>query len=127
MRISFVGSCPFPPKRDQAGTSIMVELGNGDRFFFDLGAGSLRNIVAMQVPFQMINDIFLTHLHVDHYADLPYLYCFAPWMMRWKPLRVHGPSGRTPNDGIAAMIAGHAADDELAHPVVLDEPGGRRL
>ncbi len=106
MRISFVGSCPFPPKRDQAGTSIMVELGNGDRFFFDLGAGSLRNIVAMQVPFQMINDIFLTHLHVDHYADLPYLYCFAPWMMRWKPLRVHGPSGRTANDGIAAMIQG---------------------
>lgn len=106
MRIAFVGSCPFPPKRDQAGTAIMVELGNGDRFFFDLGAGSLRNIVAMQVPFQMINDIFLTHLHVDHYADLPYLYCFAPWMMRWKPLRVHGPSGRTPNDGIAAMIAG---------------------
>ncbi len=57
MRIALVGSCPFPPKWDQAGTSIMVELGNGDRFFFDLGAGSLRNIVAMQVPFQLINDI----------------------------------------------------------------------
>jgi ribonuclease Z len=39
MRISFVGSCPFPPRRDQAGTCIMVELGNGDRFFFDFGPG----------------------------------------------------------------------------------------
>ena len=29
MRVSFVGSCPFPPRRDQAGTCIMVELGNG--------------------------------------------------------------------------------------------------
>ncbi len=56
----------------------MVELGNGDRFFFDLGSGSLRNIVAMQVPFQMINDILFTHLHIDQFADLPYLYCFAP-------------------------------------------------
>ena len=37
MRISFVGSCPFPPRRDQAGTCIMVELGNGDGFFFDFG------------------------------------------------------------------------------------------
>ena len=25
MRISFMGSTPFPPRRDQAGTSIMVE------------------------------------------------------------------------------------------------------
>ena len=106
MRISFVGSCPFPPRREQAGTSMMVELGNGDRFFFDLGAGCLRNIVAMQVPFMAINDIFLSHLHVDHFADLPYLYCFAPWLMRWKPLRVHGPSGRTPKDGTKAMIEG---------------------
>ena len=106
MRISFMGSCPFPPRRDQAGTSMMVELGNGDRFFFDLGSGCLRNIIAMQVPIMAVNDIFLSHLHVDHFADLPYLYCFAPWLLRWKPLRVHGPSGRTPKDGTKAMIAG---------------------
>ena len=70
MRISFVGSCPYPPRRSQAGTCIMVELGNGDRFFFDFGPGCLRNIVAMQVPVQLVNDIFLSHLHVDHYHDL---------------------------------------------------------
>ncbi len=50
MRISFVGSCPFPPRRDQAGTCIMVELGNGDRFFFDFGPGCVKNILAMGVP-----------------------------------------------------------------------------
>lgn len=105
MRISFLGSTPFPPTHSQAGTCIMVELGNGKRFFFDFGSGCMRNIVAMQVPIQAVNDIFFTHLHVDHYADLPYLYVFAPWMARWKPLRVHGPSGRTPKDGIKAMIA----------------------
>ena len=106
MRITFVGSCPFPPTRDQAGTAIMVELGNGKRFFFDFGPGCLKNILAMQVPLQMINDIFITHLHVDHYADLPYLFAFAPWAARWKPLRVHGPSGRNPEDGTKAMIEG---------------------
>jgi ribonuclease BN (tRNA processing enzyme) len=67
----------------------MVELGNGKRFFFDFGPGCLRNILAMQVPLQMVNDIFLTHLHVDHYGELPYLFAFAPWAARWKPLRVH--------------------------------------
>lgn len=45
MRISFVGSCPFPPHRDQAGTCITVELGNGDRLFFDFGPGCVKNIL----------------------------------------------------------------------------------
>src|SRR5262245_2097233 len=104
MRISFLGSTPFPVTKTQAGTCIMVELGNGKKFFFDFGSGCMRNVVAMQCAVQTVNDIFFTHLHVDHYADLPYLFAFAPWMGRWKPLRVHGPSGRTPKDGIKHMI-----------------------
>jgi ribonuclease BN (tRNA processing enzyme) len=106
MRISFIGSSPVPPTRAQAGTAIMVELGNGKRFFFDLGPGCMRNIVALQVPLQMVNDIFITHLHVDHYGELPHIYGFSAWMGRWKPLRVTGPSGRTPQDGIKYMIDG---------------------
>ena len=106
MRISFIGSTPIPVTKAQAGTCIMVELGNGKRFFFDFGSGCMRNIIAMAVPLQTVNDIFFTHLHVDHYADLPYLFAFAPWMGRWKPLRVHGPSGRSPRDGIKHMIEG---------------------
>jgi ribonuclease Z len=59
----------------------------------------------VQVPPSQINDIFITHLHVDHYADLPYLHMFAPALgARWKPLRVTGPSGRTPQDGTKHMI-----------------------
>ena len=106
MRVSFIGSTPIPVTKSQAGTCIMVELGNGKKFFFDFGSGCMRNIIAMGVPLTTVNDIFFTHLHVDHYADLPYLFAFAPWMGRWKPLRVHGPSGRTPKDGIKHMIEG---------------------
>jgi ribonuclease BN (tRNA processing enzyme) len=106
MRISFIGSTPWPPRREQAGTCIMVELGNGDRFFFDFGPGCLRNIIGMLVPAQLVNDIFLTHLHVDHYADIPYLYPFRAWTGGFMPLRIHGPSGRTPDLGTKAMVAG---------------------
>ena len=103
MRITFMGSQPFPPRLNQAGTCIMVELGNGKRFFFDFGPGCLRNIIANQVPVPEINDIFLTHLHLDHYADLPYLWAFAPFNGGFKPLRVVGPSGRTAELGTRAM------------------------
>ena len=107
MRISFVGSCPVPIRRDQAGTAIMVELGNGDRFFFDFGPSCIKNILAMGVPLPDINDIFITHLHVDHYHDLSYLLPFSASGGRWSmPLRVTGPSRRTPELGTKAMIAG---------------------
>lgn len=106
MRISFMGSTPFPPRRDQAGTCIMVELGNGDSFFFDFGPGCLRNIIAMGHSQQLVQDIFITHLHVDHYHDLPYLLPFSAWSGRYVPLRVHGPSGRTPELGTQGMVDG---------------------
>lgn len=108
MRITFLGSSPFPPTRTQKGTSIMVELGNGTvqprRFFFDMGNGSLGNAIALQVPCALMNDIFLSHLHVDHFADLPYFAAFRPFTGGFTPLRVYGPSGRTPGLGTKEMI-----------------------
>ena len=54
MRVTFLGSTPWPPNRLQKGTLMLVELGNGGpqprRFFFDLGNGSVANAIAMQVP-----------------------------------------------------------------------------
>ena len=103
MRIIFMGSNPWPPRLTQASTCIMLELGESKRLFFDFGPGCTRNIIANQVPVPEINDIFITHLHIDHYGDLPYLWQFAPFNGRWKPLRVIGPSGRTPEMGTRAM------------------------
>ncbi len=103
MRIIFMGSNPWPPRMTQASTCMMVELGPSKRLFFDFGPGCLRNIIANQVPVPEINDIFISHLHIDHCGELPYLWQFAPFNGRWKPLRVIGPSGRTPEMGTRAM------------------------
>ena len=60
-----------------------------------ISAQAVKNILAMGVPVPAINDIFITHLHVDHYHDLSYLLPFSAWAGRWKmPLRVTGPSDR---------------------------------
>ena len=107
MRVVVLGSTPWPPTRSQSGTCILVELGTGQpqprRFFFDLGNGSVKNAIAMQVPPALINDIFISHLHGDHYADLPYMYPFTAYSGRWTPLRLYGPSGATPELGIKHM------------------------
>ncbi len=53
-------------RRGQAATCFLVELGNGDKFLFDIGSGSMANITALIIPYDMLNTIFLTHLHTDH-------------------------------------------------------------
>lgn len=106
MRISFMGTSPTI-RPGQMNTSIFVELGNGDNFVFDIGEGSVANYVAARVALNQINNIFITHLHVDHFGSLPYVYMFGGWAGRWhEPLRVHGPSGRKPEFGTKAMVEG---------------------
>lgn len=106
MRITFMGSAPMI-RPGQMNTSIFVELGNGDKFVFDLGEGSIANYNAAGLAMNQLDKIFITHLHVDHFGALPYLYMFGGWAGRWhKPLRVFGPSGRTPRFGTAHMVEG---------------------
>jgi ribonuclease Z len=108
MRVSFPGSTPWPPTLSQSGTSIMVELGTGEfmprRFFFDMGNGSVKNILGLGVLPMAIDDIFISHLHVDHYHDLIYMLPFTATMGRFTPLRVYGPSGARPDLGTAHMV-----------------------
>ncbi|RKF20007.1 MBL fold metallo-hydrolase [Alginatibacterium sediminis] len=106
MRVTFMGTSPMI-RPGQVNTSIYVELGNGSNFVFDLGEGSISNYVAAGVALNELDHIFITHLHVDHYGSLPYLYQFGGWNGRWeKPLNIYGPSGATPEYGTRHMVEG---------------------
>lgn len=104
IRVTFMGSSPLP-RPGQMGTSVYVELGNGDNFIFDMGPGSIANYLAAGVPLNRLNNIFLTHLHWDHVATVPYVYMFGAWAGRWhEPFRITGPSGHTPQHGTRYMM-----------------------
>lgn len=104
IRLTFMGSGPLPVP-GQRGTSLYLELGSGARFIFDLGPGALANYLAAGVPLNQLNDIFLTHLHWDHYGGIPELLTAGAAAGRWhEPLRLAGPSGRTAAHGVEAMV-----------------------
>jgi len=106
MRVTFMGTSPSI-RPGQMNTSIFVELGNGDKFVFDMGEGAVSNYVAARVSLNEINHVFITHLHVDHFGSLPYLWMFGTWAGGWhEQLTVHGPSGRTPEYGTRTMVEG---------------------
>lgn len=82
----------------QKGPSVFIEFGNEaqDSFVFDVGPGCILNYNAMEVPMSRMSNVFLSHLHMDHCSDLPFIYSFGPNLGdRYTALKIHGPSGPT--------------------------------
>ncbi len=91
-------------RRDQAATCFLAELGNGDKFLFDVGTGSAANLAALMIPYDFLDKVFLTHLHTDHWGDLATIWAGGWTAGRTKPLRVWGPKGATPDMGTAYAV-----------------------
>ena len=99
MRLTACGTGMPTARPKQAASCWLLELGNGDKFIFDVGTGSNERIAATQIPYNYLDKVFLSHLHTDHFGDLDALFISGALGGRQKPLRVWGPSGDTPERG----------------------------
>ena len=99
MRLLACGTGMPTARPKQAASCWLLELGNGDKFIFDVGTGSAERSSAFQIPYNYIDKVFLSHLHTDHFGDLDALFVGGALAGRQKPLRVWGPSGDTPERG----------------------------
>ena len=104
MRLIACGTGMPTARPKQAASCWLLELGNGDKFLFDIGTGSAERIAAMQIPYNYLDKVFLSHLHTDHFGDLDALFVGGALAGRQKPLRVWGPSGDTPERGTKYAI-----------------------
>jgi ribonuclease Z len=93
MRVVCLGSGMPNARPKQAAACWLVELGNGDKFLFDIGSGSAERISAMKIPYDYLDKVFIGHLHSDHFGDLGDLWIGGVIGNRQRPLRVWGPSG----------------------------------
>jgi ribonuclease Z len=105
MRIIALGTgMPQVIQKRTKASGWYVELGNGDKFLFDLGTGSMENLAALQPDWSEIDKVFLSHLHSDHAGDFAPLY-IGGWMNgRYTPLHIYGPSGARPELGTKAFV-----------------------
>jgi ribonuclease Z len=74
MRITACGTGMPNARPKQAAACWLVELGNGDKFIFDIGTGSAERLSALGIPYDYLDKIFLGHLHSDHFGDLDALW-----------------------------------------------------
>ena len=99
MRVVALGTGMPSPRPKQAAACWLLELGNGDKFLFDIGAGCHERIAAQKISYDYLDKVFIGHLHVDHYGDLPSFWLGGTTMNRLTPLRIWGPSGKTSEYG----------------------------
>ncbi len=99
MRVIALGTGTPNFRHSQASASWLVELGNGEKFIFDIGTGSLANLAALEIPYTYLDKVFISHLHVDHIGDLDAMFIGGWVSNRTVPLRVWGPSGLKPEFG----------------------------
>jgi ribonuclease Z len=106
IRVIACGTGMPAARRGEAATCFLAELGNGEKFFFDIGTGSMANVAALMIPYDYLDKVFLTHLHTDHWGDLNALWAGGWTAGRTQALKVWGPSGATPEMGTKAAIDG---------------------
>ncbi|MCP3877678.1 MAG: MBL fold metallo-hydrolase, partial [Sulfitobacter sp.] len=104
MRVIACGTGMPTTRAAQAAACFLVELGNGDKFIFDIGTGAAERISSLQIPYDYLDKIFIGHLHADHFGSLGEIFIGGALMGRQKPLRVWGPSGRSPELGTAYAV-----------------------
>jgi ribonuclease Z len=104
MRVTACGTGMPSVRPKQAAACWLVELGNGDKFLFDIGAQSMTRISAMKIQMDYLDKVFIGHLHMDHIADLPSLWIGGLKSNRTYPLRVWGPSSTDASLGTKAAM-----------------------
>ena len=104
MRVVALGTGMPNARPKQAAACWLVELGNGDKFLFDIGTGSAERLSAQKIPMDYIDKLFVGHLHSDHVGDFDALWIGGIIGNRVTPLRVWGPTGADPTMGTQHYI-----------------------
>jgi ribonuclease Z len=104
MRVVACGTGMPNARPRQAAACFLLELGNGDKFIFDIGLGSAERISAMNIPYDYLDKLFIGHLHADHIGDLDALWIGGVISNRQVPLRIWGPTGDKKELGTKYMV-----------------------
>ena len=87
----FLGTGGSVPTARRSTACVLARAG-GDRLLFDCGEGSQRQM-QRSTGLVQADEIFITHLHADHYLGIPGLLKTYDLNDREKPLRIYGPPG----------------------------------
>jgi len=124
LRIIFLGTAASRPTvgRNVSGIAVQRE---GELLLFDCGEGTQRQMMRFSTGFN-VSDIFLTHVHADHFLGLTGLLRTLALQGREEPMRVWVPTGQS----AIAWDAVNLGRERVPFPLAItelepDQPVGR--
>jgi len=115
--VTFLGTGGAVPTT-RRNTSAIFCRREGDRFLFDCGEGTQRQMMRFGTGFA-VSQIFVTHLHGDHILGLPGLIQTMDFNDREAPLAIHVPTGK--QNAIWELL--DAADSRPSFPLDIEGVG----
>ena len=92
IRVTILGSNSAAPAHRRHHTSQLVNV-EGQYYLVDCGEGTQLQLKRYKIRAQRIKNIFISHLHGDHYLGLMGLLSTMHLMGRKTPLNLYGPRG----------------------------------
>jgi ribonuclease Z len=90
--VVFLGTSGSAPTAQRSPSATLIRRG-GERLLVDCGEGTQRQLLRSDVGLVDLEEVFLTHLHADHFLGLPGMLKTFALRGRELPIAVYGPSG----------------------------------
>lgn len=105
MKLKIVGTGSLPVA-DRSSCSLI-----DDKILIDCGNGILKTLLEQNVDIAKIDTLLITHLHGDHYLDIPFLIMQRNFISAENELTIYGPVGT--ENTVAQLVS-------LAYPDIKD-------
>jgi len=95
LKVTVLGSGTCTPSRHRQNAGYLLHIGT-HRVLVDAGSGTIGRLMKVGIPVHRLDAIFVTHLHLDHTADLfPLLFAMrnSYGFQRTQDLTIYGPPG----------------------------------
>ena len=92
MKLTILGCFSAPPSKNSFPSAQILEI-CGNNILIDCGEGTQIQLRKSGIKFNSIENIFISHLHGDHFFGLPGLISTFRLLGRTKPLNIYGPKG----------------------------------
>ena len=120
MKITFLGTSHGDPTVDRYNASFLLEAGEAG-YLFDCGSPATASLVRRGFDFGRLRAVFISHMHLDHCADLPHLLKHLV-KHKLKPRAcLPDPAAVSPVDSLLRLAYPVPPDLEVTYQII--EPG----